>query len=222
MQPKLIIIDTGISKNDYIGNVIGGINLFDKDGSFADDNGHGTQCANTIAQFCAKRPDIFAIKILNQNKECSLEVLMEALEYTRDIDIRTICLSLTTIKEESMPKLQKIIHTLKNNGKIVIASTHNQGYLGYPAACDGTIGVDGIVLQDNKEYWYNKGKVIQCMANRVPILVKNIGNTYTMFGGTSKATAIVTSIVLDKLLIKPDLNYQELEEWLELSADRVH
>ena len=87
---------------------------------------------------------------------------------------------------------------------------------------DGTIGVDGIVLQDNKEYWYSKSKAIQCMANRVPILVKNIGNTYTMFGGTSKATAIVTSIVLDKLLIKPDLDYQELEEWLELSADRVH
>lgn len=222
MDPKVIIIDTGISESDYIGKVIGGINLYDKNESFADDNGHGTQCANTIAQFCIQQPDLFAIKILNQNKECSLEALMEALDYTRHIDIRTICLSLTTINEESMRKLQKIIYTLKNDGKIVIASAHNQGYLGYPAACDGTIGVDGMMLQDHKEYWYNKGKAIQCIANRVPILVKNIGNTYTMFGGTSKAAAIVTSIVLNMLLIKPDLDYQELEEWLESSAAKVH
>ncbi|MEC0170023.1 S8 family peptidase [Paenibacillus graminis] len=220
MNPDVIIIDTGIVQENSIGNVIGGMGLTDEDSDFEDDHGHGTQCANIIAQMCEAQPNIFAIKALNQNMESSLDTLIEALEYTRKLNIRTINLSLTTIKKKSRSRLQPIIHKLKSEGKIIISSAPNQGYLGYPAACYGAIGVDGAILQGDSNFWYNKSKAIQCIANKTPNLVKSISDSYIMFGGTSKATATVTGIVLNILIKRPDIKYEELEVLLQTFAER--
>lgn len=220
MKSEVVIIDTGISRKNFNGNVIGGVNLVNEDSDFEDDNGHGTQCANIIEQVCNDKLNVYSIKILNQNMESTIEALIEALEYTRKMTVRTINLSLATTNKESISKLQNIIDKLKKEGKIIIASAPNQEEMGYPAACNGTVGVDGIILQKRDDFWYNRNMKIQCYSNKIPILVKSINNTYRMFGGTSKATAVITGIILNMLLKNPNLEYEEIEELMEESASK--
>jgi len=222
MEPSAILIDTGVSPGDCASKVIGGVDINDGKSTLGDDNGHGTQCANIIAEVCDSKPNIFTIKVLNHNMECSLEKLIKALEFTRKIDIRVVSLSLATIKKESQQTLQKIMRKLNTEGKIMICAAPNHGDIGYPAACDGTIGVDGAIFQKNNDYWYNKNSPVQCIANKTPVLVKSIGDTYKMFGGTSKATAVMTGIVLNKLSKNPDLKYEELEALLETFAKQTY
>ena len=217
---RVIILDTGIDRVLNEKTILGGVNLVTPGGDFDDDNGHGSLCSSIIKLYGHSLPYWFVIKILNARNESSIEKLIEALDYTKRIGIRLINLSLSTLDEERIYKLSKSISELRDYGKIIVASAPNSGKIGYPASLENVIGVDGGIFSNQREYWYNKNYSIQYVANRIPVMVKGCKGEIQMFGGTSKATAVVTAIIGDILEEYPNISYEELQNMLMDSAKK--
>lgn len=129
-------------------------------------------------------------------------------------------MSLSTLKKDNIEVLKKTISELYDIGKIIVASIPNSGQLGYPASLRYVIGVNGVILKNQKEYWYNQDYSVQCVANRIPVMVKGYKGKYNMFGGTSKATALMTAIIGNILEKNPDISYENLQTILVNSATR--
>lgn len=217
---RIIILDTGIDCVLNEETILDGINLITAGGSFADDNGHGSLCSSIIKLYGQSIPYWFVIKILDAQNESSTERLVDALNYTKKVDIRLINLSLSTLDEKKIDRLEKIISELRDYGKIIVASVPNSGKVGYPASLENVIGVDGGIFSNEREYWYNKDYSTQCIANRVPVMVKGYNGEIQMFGGTSKATAIMTAKIGSILEQYPNISYDDLQSLLMHSASK--
>lgn len=217
---KIVLIDSGIDQILRSSGVTLGRNFLKKNETALDDQGHGTLCARTIMEYCDSMPEIHAIKILDKNNSASSFMLLEALKECEKIDCRLINLSLATRSSEQLDQMESIIDALTMQGKIVVSSLPNSGGLAYPAALKNVIGVNGAVFNDLMEYWYNGKSEIQGIANRVPILIQGLDGQYKMFGGTSKATCVMTAIIANQLDIHPDITKEELQEILESHSAR--
>lgn len=211
---KIVLIDSGIDQILRSSGITYGRNLLMKNKISIDDQGHGTLCARTIMAYCNNTPKIHAIKILDKNNRASSSILLEALKECEKIDCRLINLSLATRSLDQIGAMESIIETLTMQGKIVVSSAPNSGGVAYPAALKNVIGVNGAVFDDYMEYWYNEKYEIQGIANRVPILIQGLDGQYKMFGGTSKATCVMTAIIANQLDRHPDLTKNELQEVL--------
>lgn len=84
----------------------------------------------------------------------------------------------------------------------------------------GAKEVDGGVFNRSQEYWYNKIYTVQCIANRIPVMVKGQKGEFEMFGGTSKATAMMTVKIGNILEDHPNISYDSLQNVLMSSAER--
>lgn len=211
---RVILIDTGIDCELNEGYIVGGANLINPNQGFDDDNGHGSLCCSIISLYSQSMPYWYPIKILNKQNESSTKILVEALNYTKNLDIRLINLSLSTLDANSVMCLTSIVSELYELGKIIVASVPNSRQTGYPASLKNVIGVDGAIFKGNTEFWYNKDYRVQCIANRIPIMVRGCQGKFNMFGGTSKATAVMTAIIGNMLEIYPDISYNMLQELL--------
>lgn len=212
---KVIVIDSGIDYESNKNSLIGGTDLIQPGKGIIDDNGHGSRCASIIRLYSESMPSFYSIKALNLNNESSTELLVKALNFTKELDIRLINLSLATQNIKSREIIGCVIEELYHYGKIVVASVPNSGQIGYPASMNHVIGVDGAIFNRSKEYWYNKYYPVQCVANRIPVLVRGYNGRIEMFGGTSKATAIMTAIIGNILEESPNISYEELENILQ-------
>lgn len=217
---EVILIDSGLDleQDDLV--CTDGFNLIEVGKKAFDEIGHGTMCSRVIQLHSKSLVEFIPIKILNQDNESSISLLIEALNRTEEIDCRLINLSLSTTSHEKVAQLEIVTERLWKMGKIIIASMPNSGKTGYPAMINHVIGVDGAVFQDHDEYWYNNRYLVQCVANRLPVMVKGLADSYNMFGGTSKAACVITALVGNILEHSPGLSFREIQEILERNAKR--
>ena len=218
----LIIIDSGFdtTNTELYKSIIGGVSICDGkiNDDFEDLNGHGTACTY-IARRYNKDINIFMIRVLDQNAKCSIENLIAALEYTKKINIRTICLSLSTPTENQ--ELLNICNELILRGKILVAALNNNERISFPAMYEGVIGVRNTHLENEFEFWFDNNKEIQCVVDGTPVLVPCIKQERCFFGGNSKATPIIASRISrylseDKLLVQ-----KEIESYLKRDATKI-
>lgn len=195
---KIIIIDSGLNTNrsDLFEKVIGGITI-EKDlitnnitfkKNIADENGHGTYCAETILTI-SPNVEFFIIKIVGALGYTSSELLIKALEICENIDIRIICISLSVIKDGHYENMRVLLDRLNNNGKLICVSVQNGKENSIPANYASTIGVRGKIFLDNSQYIYS-GNNITAYFDSTPIFIESINGTYLFFNGNSKANAI--------------------------------
>lgn len=225
---KVAVIDTGIDINHkYLKDVIsGGISfecdekyIFTSD-NYCDYNGHGTACASTIKNEF-RDIEIFTVKIMDEYGKTNIQILEEALKYLLNTDISIINLSLSVMNSDKVDDLYQICEELHKRGKIIVSSVANGYEETYPAIFDNVIGVKGSILEDENTYWFNKNEKVQCIADDNPYLRCDINNSYKLFGKcNSQAAAKVTGIIANIISQNPDMNFNELNERLELFATR--
>lgn len=228
LTPKVVIADSGIDVDNvsFKGNIIGGVSykynhagLIISEPEFADENGHGTHCASIIKRL-VPNAGMYILKVLNKDAKTSSKVLITALKHLLETDIRVINISLAATFNDYTNELKEVCDLLYKRGKILIASLSNTEYKSYPAAFKNVIGVRGSNFNFSNDFWYNSDLEIQCVADALPLFVPGVNNTYTMFGGNSKATALFTGIILNILKDEPDMDFEALNELLQNRAKR--
>jgi subtilisin family serine protease len=227
--PEVAIIDSGIdlSNTSINSRVTGGIsfeyNAENKNivtgSNYQDENGHGTACVSIIKKV-SPMTSYFVVKILDSNARTNSKALINALRYLVNSDIRLINISITTIDDEYKNEIEEVCNLLYARGKILVASLDNRNKISYPAIFTEVIGVRGSHFSNPAQYWYNNNYKIQCIADIHPVLCPKVNNRYELFGGNSKATALVTGLISKILISNPSISFEELNKVLENRAER--
>ena len=111
---------------------------------------HGTVCAKVFLLNVQRNiSKIISIKILEENKKCSIDSLILALEWIENNKITFVNMSLGTSYFDDELKMKKIINRLYSKGIIIISAQNNSDVVTYPAFFSNVISVEAI--ESNKE-----------------------------------------------------------------------
>ena len=221
------ILDTGIDlKHSFFKNIdIEGYGYYYENGQVIkvvdcqDENGHGTECASLILNQC-KNIKIKVIKILDSNGKTNLKILEAALIDLIETDVSIINLSLSVINKGKMDDLYSICEMLINKGKIIVASANNRYTESYPAVFSSVIGVQGSILTEQDEFWFNKNYKIQCVIDNNPTMVCGLKNTYKLCVKSNSHSAAKFTGMICNIMKKANINIDNLLEKLEKRASK--
>ena len=216
---KVGIIDTGIDLNhpDLKSNIKGGFNAITQRKSAADDNGHGTHVAGTVAGIdnaigvIGVSPDVslYAIKVLGANGSGYLSDVIEGIQWAVAQNMNIINMSLgTSVNIES---LHDAVIAANAAGVVIVAAAGNSGSaLLYPAAYPETIAVGATDITDSIAPFSNRGTGLDLVAPGVDIFSTYKGSAYATLTGTSMASPHVAgtaALVLSTPVGASDVNF---------------
>lgn len=220
----IILLDTGIDKMAFKNSIIGGKHFYAEgdsiycDDNFQDDNGHGSACAYVIKSVFPSA-QFYVIKTLDKKAKTIYPVLEVALEYCLTLNYKIINLSLAMLDEDIYGGFDKLCDRLQKEGKILLSSVYNGYHKSYPASYPSVIGVRGSRFISPDNYWYNSCDCIQCIADNTPCFTNRMLDDYFMFGGNSKACALMSGMILKKVNINHDiLSFENVNLLLEKGA----
>lgn len=219
---KIAIIDSGISEKYTTNSVIlqkDFIHLRDEEEKAIDLNGHGTYCYTIINSQCMNCEYII-FKVLDKNRYGSSSSLQKALFALLDMNVNIVNLSLSIINDIQNLQIETICKELVEKGSIIVASLANGRRRSLPAIWPFVIGVQSSYALSGEEFWYSSQKEIQCVANGIPILVKDLNDNYTFWGGNSKAAASFTGILAKSMLGYNNTGKKDIETLFTLKGIR--
>ncbi|MEG0709301.1 MAG: S8 family serine peptidase [Longicatena sp.] len=184
---KIAVIDSGYNQveKNIRDHVVDNISFIDNNG--VDENGHGTNCIDTILS-SNHNVDIVSIKITNHLGLTKIELLNKALEYCINSSINILNISISCRNNEKKHRTEHLLKQLYDQNKIIISSVANNLDESYPASSKYVIGVAGIELAFNKDLCL-RNKNIYYFDN-TPIFVHGTEKQkYNFFRGNSKACA---------------------------------
>jgi len=203
------VIDTGVSKVEDLGGtkLLKGASFVPGARTAADDQGHGTHVAGTIAQTTnngvgvagvAPNATILPVKVLSKWGFGQSSWIASGIDYAVDNGAQVINLSLGG-------SYSKVIHNAikkaRDKGVIVVAAAGNSGRrgVGYPGALEETIGVSSVGPDGKMAPYSSYGKGVDIAAPGGDKRVRNGGilqdtidgkggHHYVEYQGTSMAT----------------------------------
>lgn len=223
--PIVAVIDSGVAENcSYKDDICGGISLWIEGNDlilsdvYQDELGHGTQVCSTIKKIC---PDalLYIVKIYKHEEISSSYLLLQALEHLLTVDVNLINISLSVASTTFVNDIDKVLHKLINQNKVVISSVKNGQLSSYPACSKWSYGVLGV--NDAEEVWYKyfpQDGISEIMVSKSPELVESIEHKQKWFSGNSKATAYMTGVLAriyeNYLHNRQELKYEMIENIL--------
>ena len=169
------VLDTGVSPNgpDGISAIVEGFDFVNDDPDPADDNGHGTHVAGTIAQATdngvgvaglAPGASVLPVKVLDGEGSGWTSTLIEGIAFAVDNGADVINMSLGS--SSSSDSLRTAIDDAVAAGVLVVAATGNDDadQVGYPAAYPGVLAVGAIDAAAQRASYSNYGAEIDLVA----------------------------------------------------------
>lgn len=226
------VVDTGIACYDEAGFMkgtdlqgtacVGGYNFVGKNEIAADDQGHGTHVAGTIAQttnngvgvaglaHCSK---LMPVKVLSKGGWGTMADVAEGIRWAADHGAQVINLSLGSSAKSKVVE-NAVTHAYKK-GVVVVAAAGNSGKaVGYPAAYPGAIAVSATDKNDTLAWFSSRGPEVAIGAPGVGITQqticeagKNKCEQWGVFNGTSMASPHVAgaaAILVGQGITDPD------------------
>jgi serine protease len=207
------VIDTGIAcfdkgpfsrGTDLAGTrCAGGWNFVDDNAQAADDHGHGTHVAGTIAQttnngmgaaglaFCAT---LMPIKVLSKQGFGSTANVAEGIRFAADNGAQIINMSLGGPIKSKI--LEDAVNHALSKGVVIVAAAGNSGRsVGWPAAYPGVIAVSATDDKDKIAWFSSRGPEVAIAAPGVAVTQQTVCNggkdkceIFGTFNGTSMAS----------------------------------
>ena len=193
------IIDSGINKGTLEEPIIQkqlGLDC----GDARDVNGHGTMCAWIIKHMINQAVEFISAKIFHKELKAKEQQVYDALVFMMDMQVDIINMSLSISLSESK-RLYDLCKRLQEKGVVLISSFANSGRNTLFENYDSIITVSGSSFFDGRKYWYNENRAV---CDIEPALACCNVDTYSFFGGNSKATALFTAIVINSWNIKKE------------------
>lgn len=199
------VIDTGIDAThpDLAGQVAGGVNVTDPahPDSWADDEGHGTHVAGTIAgkgaegglAGVAPRAKLYAVKVLDKDGNGNYSDVIAGIEWAMDHGIKIANMSLGA--DEGSEPLHRAVQAALQKGMLIVAAAGNTGgAVGYPGAYPETVAVSAADSSDHVAPFSSRGPEVSYIAPGVDILSTKMGGGTLTLSGTSMASPHVAGM----------------------------
>ena len=150
---------------------------------------HGFMVAATVEKYCKTKINVLYFDIYNANNQG--QTIMKSLDQCLKYGVDVIVMSFVFAPLRYRHMIENRLKKLHLNGCIIVAADYNHNKkCGYPASSKYVVGVGNT----------NK-RGIQVVADVKPEFVK-CGSAYHIFSGTSKATAIIASNIVEEKTCK--------------------
>jgi major intracellular serine protease len=186
---NIAILDSGVDyvHEDLKSSIRGGVNFTTNNKlDYMDRIGHGTFCTGIISSKktngIAPRANVYAVKIINDNREGCLDWIREGIIWCLQNKINIISLSLAY--KEHDQSVYELIQRMNKYNIIIVAANNNENTPDYPAAYSEVISCSNI----NK----NMKDII---VSGDDILSTYINGTFNKNSGSSFSCACVTGII---------------------------
>jgi subtilisin family serine protease len=198
MGPDIAIIDSGINPwHIHVQGVEGGIAFYpDSEGLIADDDfrdaiGHGTAIAGIIRE---KVPSarLYAVKIFHEELNAPVSLLLGALKWAVDRNIKIIHLSLGTARETYRDELESLCQYAFDKGTVILAAARSPDDRVFPAVFETVMGVCWDRGCDETSVRYYPGKNVEFGAYGWPRIIPGLPQAKN-FRGNSFAAAHITA-----------------------------
>jgi thermitase len=201
-----------------------------------DDHNHGTHCAGTIGGVGNNgvgvagvnwNVSILPVKFLSAQGSGSLEGAVQSIQYATKMGVNIM--SNSWGGGPYSQALYDVILEAKNKGILFVAaagndSNNNDVNASYPASyqIDNVLSVAATDNRDQLAVFSNYGRTkVHVAAPGVKILSTTVGNTYTVFSGTSMATPHVSGIAALMLSANPSYTYGQIKDTLIRTSDKI-
>ena len=179
---------------------------------FHDTLGHGTQCAHIIQKMVDNKDyNIYNIKIFEDRLKASSKVVLEAIQWCIDNNIKIINLSLSITDINYYYEFKRICDVACKQGVIIVAAADNAGRVCLPAYLENVFGVGIANNKDQSDFYYCTNSQIQLYLNGH---LQNTINELNGISATSYATARMTGIFTKILQKKPSMDFNKLKTTL--------
>jgi subtilisin family serine protease len=203
---KVAVVDTGIDLThpDLAANIAGGVNCIYAGKSPADDNGHGTHVAGTIAAIdnsigvigVAPKASFYAVKVLDRTGSGYISDIIEGIQWCTANGIKVINMSLGASVD--VPSFHDAVTAAYKQGIVIVAAAGNSGpgdyTVNYPAKYAEVIAVSAVDSTGTITSWSSRGPEVCVAAPGASITSTYMGSTYKVLSGTSMASPHVAGV----------------------------
>ena len=201
------VIDTGVTKVADLADTkfVPGYNFVANNDNAADDHGHGTHVAGTIAQSTNNKlgvagvaygASIMPIKVLSARGSGSVAGIAQGIRWAADHGANVINMSLGG--PTRLGSLGAAVKYARDKGVVIVAAAGNDGHgrVGYPAAYPGVIAVAATQFDESTTFYSNWGKEIDVAAPG--------GNTRVDQNGDGKPDGVLQHTIVPGQTSKTD------------------
>ena len=224
------VVDSGVDGThpDLSAKLVPGWNFLNNTSNTADDLGHGTAVAGTVAAATnngigvagvAWNTMIMPLVVVDSNDYASYSNMAAAIQYAADHGVRIINLSLGGSSPSAT--LQNAVNYAWSKGATVFAAAMNNSSSTpqYPAACTNAVAVSATDTNDALASFSDYGNWITLSAPGNNILTTNPGGGYGYWYGTSFASPIAAGVAALALAVNPAMTNSALVSLLEQNSD---